>query len=51
MMSAFYNTYGDFHLLDRHIMKPVSLLVLITVLDCQPIGLVEVVEILNLNLR
>ena len=37
--------------MDRHSMKPFSLFVLLTVLVCQAIGLAEVVDIPDLNLR
>ena len=37
--------------MESSISKPVSLLVLLMVLVCQAIGLAEVVEILDLNLR
>ena len=50
-MSSFHNTYGVFNLMESSISKSVSLLVLLIVLVCQAIGLAEVIDIPDPNLR
>ena len=50
-ISSFRNTHGVLNLMDRHSMKPFGLFVLLMVLVCQSIGIAEVVDIPDANLR